>query len=321
MPGWLAYLTIFVATVLENVFPPTPSDVIVALGGFLSHHSVASPYLVFLSAWSGGVLAAGGVYAVSRRHGRQFFAGPLGRKLLPARAVAVMEREYQRLGPTGLFLARLIPGVRTFVAPFAGLVDLSPAQVMVPIALASAAWYAGLTWAGMALGAEWDAIVTFIGRLNVGMAIFGVVVIAAVVLWRLLGRPRNRQRALLAALELALSDSPDTSAETIQSRTAELGCEIAGADPGLGPVELADIETVLRKHCVKQAVHPRARMALPPAESMQDVAAILADRYPAELRRSALARLGSLLSDQPRLVEHRDRLMELAREILDPPVA
>ncbi|MEO8032243.1 MAG: DedA family protein [Gemmatimonadota bacterium] len=316
MPGWLAYLTIFIATVLENVFPPTPSDVIVALGGFLSHHSVTNPYLVFLSAWSGGVLAAGGVYAVSRRHGRQFFAGTLGRKLLPARAVAVMEREYQRLGPTGLFLARLIPGVRTFVAPFAGLADLSPAQVMVPIALASAAWYAGLTWAGMALGAEWDAIITFIGRLNVGMAIFGVVVIAAVVLWRLLGRHKNQQRALLTALELALSNSADASAAMVRSRTAELWCEIAGADPELGPVELADIETVFRKYCVKEAVHPRPRVALPPAESIQDVAAIVADRYPLESRQAALARLGSMLSGQTELNAHRARLTERATEIL-----
>ena len=224
------------------------SDLIVALGGFLSHHAITHPALVFLCAWSGGVFTSGAVYAVARRHGRRFFAGNLGRRLLPPEAMASMEREYLRLGPAGLFLARLIPGVRTFVAPFAGLVDMPPVRVMVPIALASALWYAGLTWAGVALGAEWSAIASFIGRLNIWLGIVGIGLVAGFVGWRLVVRRRARRAELLAALHAVLLEETSGGTGLIQAGAATLLAEIARADRKIGAAQLADIEACLREH-------------------------------------------------------------------------
>lgn len=316
MPAWLAYSAVFVSTVLENVFPPTPSDLVVALGGFLSQHSITQPFLVFLSAWTGGVLAAGAVYAVARRHGRRFFSGKLGRRLLPPEAVAAMEREYLRLGPAGLFLARLIPGVRTFVAPFAGLVDLPPGRVMVPIALASGIWYGGLTWVGVALGAEWNTIVRFIGRLNVGMAVFGVVVIAAFVGWRLLIRRRNRRALLLAALHAVLREETEGEGGLIQAGAATLLTEIARADPNFGAAQLADIETCLREHWTVEAPAIPRGTKLPPARSTGEVAAIVLDRYAPETRTAAMRRLREILRAESRLAPHHQRLLARAAELL-----
>jgi membrane protein DedA with SNARE-associated domain/uncharacterized tellurite resistance protein B-like protein len=307
---------VFVSTVLENVFPPTPSDLIVALGGFLSHHSITQPVIVFLCAWSGGVLTSGAVYAVARRHGRRFFAGKLGRRLLPPEAVAAMEREYLRLGPTGLFLARLIPGVRTFVAPFAGLVDLPPARVMVPIALASALWYAGLTWIGVALGEEWDAIVRFIGRLNIGMAIFGLIVVAAFVAWRLVARRRNRRAELLAALHAALVENTTAEGSLIRAGAATLLTEIARADPTIRGAQLADIETCLREHWTAEAPMVAPNIGLPNPRSTGEVAAIVLDRFGPEARAAAMARLREIFRADNRLTPHQQRLLARAAELL-----
>jgi membrane protein DedA with SNARE-associated domain len=310
VPGWLAYLTVFIATTLENVFPPTPSDVIVALAGFLSHHGVTTPWLVFLSAWTGGMVTSAGVYLVSRRHGRRFFAGKLGRRLLPTRAVAAMEREYQRFGATGLFLARLIPGVRTFVAPFAGLVNLSPAQVMVPIALASGVWYLALTWAGLALGAEWDAIVRFIGQLNLWLAIIGVLLVGSVIVWRLVVRRKDSRGNLLGALELALTagQAPEPGV------TAMLLREIARDEPGLGPADLAQIETSLQP--LSGVVSPSASAL--GARSTAEVAASIADRFSSEERDAVLQRLCRLLADQGTLAPYRAALEAHAERLLRP---
>jgi membrane protein DedA with SNARE-associated domain/uncharacterized tellurite resistance protein B-like protein len=316
VPAWLAYLAVFVATVLENVFPPTPSDVIVALGGFLSHHSSTQPGLIFLSAWSGGVLTAGALYAVARRHGRRFFAGQLGRRLLPPEAVAAMEREYLRLGPAGLFVARLIPGVRTFVAPFAGLVDLPPGRVMVPIALASAVWYAGLTWVGVALGEEWDAIARFVGQLNVGMAIFGVVVVAAFVVWRLVARRRTRRAELLAALHAVLAEDVPDQPSLIRAGAATLLTEIARADATLGRAQLADIETCLREHWTAELPVAPGKNLLSTPRSPGELAANVIDRYGPEVRASAMARLREVLRADERLTPHQQRLLGRAAELL-----
>jgi len=45
------YLVIGLSTFAENVFPPTPSDLVVALGGFLTQRSGVSPIIAWLVAW------------------------------------------------------------------------------------------------------------------------------------------------------------------------------------------------------------------------------------------------------------------------------
>lgn len=308
VPGWLAYLTVFLATALENVFPPTPSDVMVALAGFLSHHGVTVPLLVFAFAWGGGMVTATGVYLVSRRHGRTFFASPLGQRLLPANAVAAMEREYRRFGAGGLFIARLIPGIRTFVAPFAGLIELTPARALGPIALASALWYAGLTWAGAALGAEWEAIVKFIGHLNAGLAIFGLVVVGGLVIWRLARRPRSSMKPLVAALQTAFQAPAD------RGRIARLLLEIARDQSSLDAVGLAQVEERLaplvvdgREPVVEAGVVPRDFAA---------VSSLCAANYTSLQRQELLRALEALLSSDAALASCRDALRAHATRLL-----
>ncbi len=316
LPGWLVYLTVFVATMLENVFPPTPSDVIVAVAGFLAHHHVTEPVAVFVAAWGGGMVASTAVYGVARRHGRQFFAGPLGRRLLPPEAVAAMEREYLRFGGGGLFLARLIPGVRTFVAPFAGLVDLSPTRALLPVALASALWYIGLTWVGVALGTEWDTIVAVVGRINFGLGVFGVVVVAAVVAWRMAARRKRRRAQLQEALHAVLREEAGGEAGLIQAGAAMLLAEIARADRTLGRAQLADIEACLREQWAANPVPGVPTGELPPAATTSEVAATVLDRYPEATRAAALARLRELFHADSRLSPHQQRLLGRAAELL-----
>ena len=58
-------------------------------------------------------------------------------------AVVTVERNYVRFGLAGLIVARLLPGFRSFTAPFAGLMRLGPVRTLVPIGIASALWYGG----------------------------------------------------------------------------------------------------------------------------------------------------------------------------------
>jgi uncharacterized tellurite resistance protein B-like protein len=227
-----------------------------------------------------------------------------------------MEREYLRLGPAGLFVARLIPGVRTFVAPFAGLVDLPLGRVMVPIALASALWYAGLTWVGVALGEKWDAIARFVGQLNVGMAIFGVVVVAAFVVWRLVARRRTRRAELLAALHAVLAEDVPDQPSLIRAGAATLLTEIARADATLGRAQLADIETCLREHWTAELPVAPGKNLLSTPRSPGELAANVIDRYGPEVRASAMARLREVLRADERLTPHQQRLLGRAAELL-----
>jgi membrane protein DedA with SNARE-associated domain/uncharacterized tellurite resistance protein B-like protein len=323
LPPAAVYLLIGLATLVENVFPPTPSDVIVALGGFLSHRAHIRPELVFLVAWLSNLAGTVGLYVVGRRWGRQFFASRTGRRLVTPEAIIAMEREYLRFGLAGIVLARLIPGFRSFVAPFTGLVNLSPARALLPLALASAAWYGGLTWAGAKLGDEWDRIVSLISGLNRTLAIVAVVTVVALVLYyarRPVARPRYQR--LLGLVHRALGDAPEAGPEVPEDAAtagaAALMYELARADLMITAEERPIIEAHFKRSW--QVAHDDPDVGMDgdaiPLDQTREVAAAIANRFDRQRRLALVERLWRIALSDGTLSRHEGRLMQRAGELL-----
>jgi membrane protein DedA with SNARE-associated domain len=156
---------------------------------------VTTPPLVFLVTWVANLLGAAGVYLAARRYGRRLFASPTGRRLLAPRSLAIIEREYLRFGTVGIFLSRFLPGIRAVVPPFAGLIGLSAGRTFVPIGIASALWYGGITILGALVGSEWGRITALLLGINRTLAVAALVLAAAGAIWyavRARGRRRER---------------------------------------------------------------------------------------------------------------------------------
>jgi len=179
--------------VIENFFPPSPSDVFVAMAAFLSNRGDYQPLAIFGTALAGGLVGAVGVYLMARRHSRSFGQSTVGRKVLPPEAAAFLLKEYGRYGAFGMFLTRLLPGFRSVVAPFAGLSGLNPAQALVPIALACLVWYGTITWLAARVGAEWETILATLEGINRALGVVALALAAglaaALVWWRRRARP------------------------------------------------------------------------------------------------------------------------------------
>jgi len=322
VPAGLVYLVVALGTAIENAFPPIPSDVMTVLAGFLSRLGITTPWMVFLSAWVGSITGAAAVYYASRRFGRTFFTGPVGRRLLPPEALATMEREYLRLGVVGIFLCRLIPWVRSFVAPFAGLVALTPARTLVPMALASALWIGGLTWLGSTLGAEWQSILAFLRQLNLGLAILGAGLTIVFVLVRLRARARARRDRLWAALHLAFADDPDAEArgrgDLALAGAATLIREMARSDRAIGREQLREIEACLRERWHLEGAGPLQPTESPAREGRTsgEYGAVLAGHFDEAARLGVLARLRNVLRHDGRLTPVEDRMLERAADLL-----
>jgi membrane protein DedA with SNARE-associated domain len=144
------------AAVVENFFPPAPADVIITLAAFLSGRGTINAMTVFWVTWIANVSGAALVYLLARRLGPAFFKSGAGRRLMSPEAVVAVERNYVRWGLAGLIVARLLPGFRSFTAPFAGLMGLGWVRTLVPIAAASGAWYGTLILVGARLGRSLD---------------------------------------------------------------------------------------------------------------------------------------------------------------------
>lgn len=206
---------IAISVIIENFFPPSPSDLFVVLGAFLTYRGTMEPLTIFLVAWGFGVGGAVLVYWASRQYGRRFFHSRLGRRLISPGTFAAIEKEYVRFGMLGMFIFRMLPAFRSVVAPFAGFVNLPPARALLPIVLASGTWYAALTLLGTKLGSEWETINATLRRLNTGLGIAAGVVAVLLVVW-FLHRRKAMRRARIEELEPFNPLNPEEPVEMVE---------------------------------------------------------------------------------------------------------
>jgi membrane protein DedA with SNARE-associated domain len=197
MLGWLSglpaavlYLVMALAAAAENVFPPLPTDMVVAFGSWIAARGSGSALGAFLTAWLGNVAGAAGMYVVGRRHG----AGWL-RRHFPVMANAENEARlramYARYGVLALVVSRFLPGVRALVPPFAGALRLPAAAAIGATAVASAVWYGAISYLAFTAGADWAVVSRAIARSGRVAAIAAAVVVAAIALIVLLRRRRR----------------------------------------------------------------------------------------------------------------------------------
>jgi membrane protein DedA with SNARE-associated domain len=193
LPPGPVYVIIAVLAGVENIFPPVPADLGVALGAFLSGRGIMNPWIVFGLTWSMNVASAAGVYALARRHGDVVTRGFLGRHIFTPNTVRHIEEQYKRHGTYGIFLSRLLPLWRAVVMPFAGIAKVPAWKALPPMALASALYYGALTYVVMRLGTDFDAVIGAIKGVNTGLAIVAGLVALIIVVWIVRRRRRRRQ--------------------------------------------------------------------------------------------------------------------------------
>ncbi len=190
-PAALVYGLIAASCAVENIFPPSPSDIFVTMAAFLSHDGTYRPTVIFLTAWIGSLAGAVIVYTGASRFSDQFTTSRVGRLIVPPAAMAFLLKQYGRYGAAGLFVTRLLPGFRSVVAPFAGLNRIGPARFLIPSALASAAWFGTLTWVGARLGDEWETVIRVLNSIYSALGAASGLLAAALLIGFFLWRRRR----------------------------------------------------------------------------------------------------------------------------------
>ncbi len=315
------YAVIGATTLVENVFPPTPSDLAVALGGFLTRQGRVSGIGIWAIACGANLFGTLVVYLLARRYQRQFRRSRLGLRLLPADAIVALEREYLRFGIVGIFLGRLLPGFRSVVAPFAGLVNLPAASTLLPITAATLAWYGFLVWVGTRVGAEWESISRVLGRLNRSLAIVAglAAVTVAILVWRRRrARPPRRDR-ILRAIHRALGEGPEhgpaiEGLDPATSSAATLLYELARADHAISAQERDLIAAYLRECWHLEAVEAPTPPSAPAHTA--EMATLVSERFARERRVELMDRLYRITASDGTLSRHEERLLQRAAALL-----
>ena len=191
LPDAALYAILFAAGTIENIFPPFPSDVVIAFGGLLLAQSARGSMLgVFLSVWVSNVASAMAVYALGRKYGAKRVEGWVGGKQVERRE-ARLKRLFDRFGMPAIFVSRFVPGVRAIVPAFAGALKLSPVWVTVMVATASAIWYGTITVVAFRVGSDWERLQGIVASYGTVAAIVGGGILAVGVIAWLIARKRS----------------------------------------------------------------------------------------------------------------------------------
>jgi membrane protein DedA with SNARE-associated domain/uncharacterized tellurite resistance protein B-like protein len=325
LPPVAVYGVLAILAAVENVVPPVPSDAAVGLGAFLSHRGVTTPFLVFLVTWVANLAGAALVYLAARRYGHRLFASRVGRRLLAPRSLAVIEREYLRFGIAGIFVSRFLPGIRAVVPPFAGLVRLGAIRTFVPMAVASAVWYGGITLVGSLIGASWERIVGILEGVNRTMGVITVLLLATGAAWYWAGRRRRARERLWHATRDALDPAAprflqgtDIAEGSAREAAALLVLELAYADPVLTPEDRELVASHLRQRWGLAGGPALSEPA--PEDERRTRFALYADRLRQRFGRAQrlelVERMWTVAFGDGAIGAQEDRLMAVAAELL-----
>lgn len=151
---------------LEQVFPPLPSEVILPWVGFaIASGTLAWPWAL-LSASVGSLCGGLFIYSLGRLLGRQ----RLLRLILRTQRWTGISQEtflraeawFQTHGAWGVFLGRLLPGVRSVISLPAGVWHMPLGIFGVATFLGSLFWDGTLLGLGILLGANWPLVSVYL---------------------------------------------------------------------------------------------------------------------------------------------------------------
>ena len=164
------YFGIYLLMLLETVFPPIPSEVIMPVAGLRASDGPMTLWGVILSGSAGAMTGNLFWYLLARwiglarfrtfieRHGRWLTMDWLD--------VEKVERLFGRFGGVVVMVGRLLPTVRSVVSIPAGLVHMTLLRFFLWSAVGTAAWSGLLAAAGFILGQNFDRVDEVIGPVS-----------------------------------------------------------------------------------------------------------------------------------------------------------
>jgi membrane protein DedA with SNARE-associated domain len=173
---------------LETVFPPLPSEVVLPLAGFLTSQDTMTLPLVIATATGGAYLGALGLYAVGARLGQERSVRLLSKlPLVDAEDFRRAGRWFERHGRASVFFGRLIPGVRSLISLPAGAHRMPLVQFSLFTLAGSGVWNGVLVGLGAALGTQYAVVERYSRFIN--YAVYAAV--AGLIVWLIVRRVRK----------------------------------------------------------------------------------------------------------------------------------
>jgi len=160
------YLGIFLLMILENIFPPIPSEVVIPLAGFAAARGDLNIIGVIIATTLGGLIGCIPWYLLGRLYGirrLRKISSKYGRILtLSAEDVDEAQAWFNRHGHLAVFFGRLMPTVRTLISVPAGIARMRFGTFLFYSLLGTTVWNALLLFSGYILESQYEKISVYV---------------------------------------------------------------------------------------------------------------------------------------------------------------
>ena len=156
--------------ILENVFPPIPSEIVLPFAGFVAQRGDGSVIVMIFAATIGAVIGALILYGIAAligpdrlsafivRFGRWFGVKPAD--------LTRAEQWFDRHAVAAVLLGRCVPLIRSVVSIPAGFRRMRLAPFLLYTAMGSIVWNTALIGAGAILGDQWERVEPYVATLQ-----------------------------------------------------------------------------------------------------------------------------------------------------------
>ena len=169
-PLWI-YVTLFLFAFVENVFPPSPSDLVVVIGGTLVSTGVISFIPTLLLTTIGSVVGFMILF---------YFGSTVDRKVvhsdkykhIPIDAIDKVELWFKKYGFYVILCNRFFPGTRSVISFFAGMSMMDVKRTILLATISAFVWNAIIIYLGYIFGNNVSVVDKYLSTYsNVAIAI------------------------------------------------------------------------------------------------------------------------------------------------------
>jgi len=175
------YYVVLVGLLLEYIALPFPGEPTLVYAGYLAHTGDLNLLILILLSFIGTSVGMTIQYFLGNKLGMPFVQKYGKYVFLTQRKIDLTKMWFDRYGYFLLFIGFFIPGVRHFTGYFVGIINLSFRRFAIIIYSGALFWVSFFLIGGHLLGGKLHYVFNMMGQ-HIGKIVFGVIVIAAIML-------------------------------------------------------------------------------------------------------------------------------------------
>lgn len=181
------YFGVFFLILIENVFPPIPSEVILLFSGFFSSYTSLSVFYMILASTLGSFLGAIILYYIGKIFNKErlkkIVNGRFGKILfLKEKDIDKADEWFDNKGNKSVFFCRFVPIVRSLISIPAGMSEMPMGKFIIYTICGSMIWNTVLICLGYRLGSNWEYVLTILDKYQMVVIIILIIILGYVII-------------------------------------------------------------------------------------------------------------------------------------------